>query len=52
MGKLKGKKSKVPKITEEEYARYINALKREGAEEKPTLLHGSFKAEEGKEKQV
>ncbi len=27
MSKSRGKKSKVPKISEEEYAKYINALK-------------------------
>lgn len=33
----KTKKDKVPKITEEEYNRYVSALKGETPTEKPTL---------------
>ncbi len=38
MSKSRGKKSKVPKISEEEYAKYINALKSVSLGNMPSAL--------------
>jgi len=45
---LKHKKDKVPKITEEEYAAYVRALKEESCPEPKEAAEGKMQGEEAK----